>query len=150
MSPVSFAARAITACPGWQATARQLNAKTTTAGAGRPPEHRCSWLAEAAVLIIALDGKTARGARTKDGTAPHLLAAMICGARAVLAQRALVTADALHVQKETALAPLPLRSHAPRATKIQLALAESEPGRGAADCAIGLLYWCRLRNRQAE
>jgi hypothetical protein len=76
-------------------------------------------------LIIALDGKTVRGARTKDGTAPHLLAAMICGARAVIAQRdvdiktneitqvkplleevditgALVTADALHVQKETA------------------------------------------------
>lgn len=82
-------------------------------------------LADAAALIIALDGKTVRGARTKDGTAPHLLAAMICGARAVIAQRdvdvktneitqvkplldevditgALVTADALHVQKETA------------------------------------------------
>ena len=82
-------------------------------------------LADAGALIIALDGKTVRGARTKDGTAPHLLAAMICGARAVIAQRdvdvktneitqvkplleevditgALVTADALHVQKETA------------------------------------------------
>ncbi len=44
-------------------------------------------LADAAALIIALDGKTVRGARTKDGTAPHLLVAMICGARAVIAQR---------------------------------------------------------------
>jgi predicted transposase YbfD/YdcC len=82
-------------------------------------------LADAAAVIVALDGKTVRGARTKDGKAPHLLAAMICGARAVLAQKdvdqktneitqvkpllddvditgALVTADALHVQKETA------------------------------------------------
>jgi len=82
-------------------------------------------LADAAALVVALDGKTVRGARTKDSKAPHLLAAMICGARAVLAQRdvnaktneitqvkpllddvditgALVTADALHVQKETA------------------------------------------------
>lgn len=84
-----------------------------------------SGLADAAVLLIALDGKTVRGARTGDGKAPHLLAAMVCGARAVIAQRdvdhktneitqvkpllddvditgALVTADALHVQKETA------------------------------------------------
>jgi predicted transposase YbfD/YdcC len=82
-------------------------------------------LADAAAVIVALDGKTVRGARTRDGKAPHLLAAMICGARAVLAQKdvdqktneitqvkplldevditgALVTADALHVQKETA------------------------------------------------
>jgi len=74
---------------------------------------------------VALDGKTVRGARANDGKVPHLLAAMICGARAVLAQKdvdaktneitqvkpllddveitgALVTADALHVQKETA------------------------------------------------
>jgi len=82
-------------------------------------------LADAAAVIAALDGTTVRGAGTKDGKAPHLLAAMICGARAVLAQKdvdqktneitqvkpllddvgitgALVTADALHVQKETA------------------------------------------------
>jgi predicted transposase YbfD/YdcC len=82
-------------------------------------------LADAAALIIAVDGKTVRGARAGDGKAPHLLAAMICGARAVLAQKgidaktneitqvkpllddvdiagALVTADAMHVQKETA------------------------------------------------
>jgi predicted transposase YbfD/YdcC len=82
-------------------------------------------LADASQLIIALDGKTVRGARTGDGKAPHLLAAMITGARAVIAQRdvdaktneitqvqpllddvditgALVTADALHVQRETA------------------------------------------------
>jgi hypothetical protein len=105
---------------------RLLDAEAVAAGSG-------TWLsgqvmagqADAAALIIALDGKTVRGARTKDGTAPHLLAAMICGARAVIAQRdvdvktneitqvkplleevditgALVTADALHVQKETA------------------------------------------------
>jgi predicted transposase YbfD/YdcC len=79
----------------------------------------------AGTLVIALDGKTVRGARTRDGKAPHLLAAMITGARAVLAQKdidaktneitqvkplpedvditgALVTADAMHGQKETA------------------------------------------------
>jgi hypothetical protein len=44
-------------------------------------------LADAGALIIALDGTTVRGARTKDGTGPHLLAATICGARAVIAQR---------------------------------------------------------------
>jgi predicted transposase YbfD/YdcC len=82
-------------------------------------------LADASLLVIALDGKTVRGAKTGDGKAPHLLAAMITGARAVLAQRdvdaktneitqvrpllddvditgALVTADALHVQRDTA------------------------------------------------
>jgi predicted transposase YbfD/YdcC len=82
-------------------------------------------LADAGTVVIALDGKTVRGARTRDGKAPHLLAAMITGARAVLAQKdidaktneitqvkplledvditgALVTADAMHVQKETA------------------------------------------------
>ena len=76
-------------------------------------------------VVIALDGKTMRGARSGQQKAPHLLAAMICGARAVIAQRdvdqktneitqvkplladvvlrgALVTADALHVQRETA------------------------------------------------
>lgn len=76
-------------------------------------------------LIIALDGKTMRGARAGKDKAPHLLAAMICGARAVIAQRdvdhktneitqvkplladvelrgALLTADAIHVQRETA------------------------------------------------
>ena len=81
--------------------------------------------ADAASLVVALDGKTVRGAKAGGAKAPHLLAAMITGARAVLAQRdvdqktneitqvkpllddigiagALVTADALHVQKETA------------------------------------------------
>lgn len=76
-------------------------------------------------LVIALDGKTMRGARAGADKAPHLLAAMICGARAVIAQRdvdqktneitqvkpllsdvdirgVLVTADAMHVQRETA------------------------------------------------
>lgn len=51
-------------------------------------------LADAGALVIALDGKTVRGARARDGKAPHLLAAMITGA--------LVTADAMHVRKETA------------------------------------------------
>jgi hypothetical protein len=44
-------------------------------------------LADAGTLVIALDGKTVRGARGRDGKAPHLLAAMITGARAVLAQK---------------------------------------------------------------
>ena len=82
-------------------------------------------LADAGAVVIALDGKTVRGAKAGEGKAPHLLAAMICGARAVIAQKdvdaktneitqvkpllddiditgTLVTADALHVQKETA------------------------------------------------
>jgi hypothetical protein len=82
-------------------------------------------LADASSLVIALDGKTVRGVRGKHGKAPHLLAAMVTGARAVIAQKdidaktneitqvrpllddigiagALVTADALHVQKDTA------------------------------------------------
>ena len=82
-------------------------------------------IADTEAVINALDGKTVRGARAGQDKAPHLLAAMICGARAVLAQKdvdqktneitqvkplldglditgALVTADALHVQKETA------------------------------------------------
>lgn len=82
-------------------------------------------LADTAAVVIALDGKTVRGAKTGDGKAPHLLAAMITGARAVIAQKdvdaktneitqvrpllddvdisgALVTADALHVQRDTA------------------------------------------------
>jgi hypothetical protein len=46
-----------------------------------------SGLADATPLLIALDRKTVRGARTGDGKAPHLLAAMICGARAVIARR---------------------------------------------------------------
>jgi len=80
---------------------------------------------DASSLVVALDGKAVRGAKGKDGKAPHLLAAMITGARAVIAQKdidaktneitqvrpllddiditgALVTADALHVQKDTA------------------------------------------------
>ena len=84
-----------------------------------------SGLADATALVIALDRKTVRGARAGNEKAPHLLAAMICGTRAVIAQKdvdvktneitqvkplldevditgALVTADALHVQKHTA------------------------------------------------
>jgi predicted transposase YbfD/YdcC len=105
---------------------RLLDAEAVAAGFGTwLRDQVMAGLADAAALVIALDGKTVRGARTRDGTAPHLLAAMICGARAVIAQRdvdvktneitqvkplleevditgALVTADALHVQKETA------------------------------------------------
>jgi len=105
---------------------RLLDAEAVVAGSGTWLRGQVmAGLADAGALIIALDGTTVRGARTKDGTAPHLLAAMICGARAVIAQRdadvktteitqvkpllaevditgAPVTADAAHVQKETA------------------------------------------------
>ena len=77
-------------------------------------------------VVLAVDGKTVRGARTGDGTAPHLLACLDHGAGVVLAQVAvdgktneitvftallaqagdldgvLVTADALHAQREHA------------------------------------------------
>jgi DDE_Tnp_1-associated len=72
--------------------------------------------------VITVDGKTLRGAKTGDGRAVHLLAAMLAGSRAVLAPREiphktnditafaplldgldlsgmLVTADALHTQR---------------------------------------------------
>jgi len=109
---------------------RQLDAQAVAAAFG-------TWLkaqviariADTEAVIIALDGKTVRGARAGQGKAPHLLAPMICGARAVLAQKdmdhktneitqvkplldglditgALVTANALHVQKETARYPV--------------------------------------------
>jgi predicted transposase YbfD/YdcC len=76
--------------------------------------------------VIAVDGKTVRGARSGDGTAPHLLACLDHGSGVVLAQAAvdgktneitmftalldqagdlagvLVTADALHAQREHA------------------------------------------------
>jgi predicted transposase YbfD/YdcC len=105
---------------------RLLDAEAVAASFGRWLTGQVlAGLADAAAIVIALDGKTIRGARTKDGKAPHLLAAMICGARAVIAQKdvdaktneitqvkplldelgitgALVTADAMHVQKETA------------------------------------------------
>jgi len=79
-----------------------------------------------AQVVLAVDGKTVRGARTGDGTAPHLLACLDHGAGVVLAQVAvdgktneitvftallaqagdldgvLVTADALHAQREHA------------------------------------------------
>jgi predicted transposase YbfD/YdcC len=105
---------------------RLLDAEAVAAGFGTWLRGQVmAGLADAGALIIALDGNTVRGARTKDGTGPHLLAAMICGVRAVIAQRdadaktteitqvkpllaevditgALVMADAAHVQKETA------------------------------------------------
>ena len=76
-------------------------------------------------MVVVVDGKTVRGARREDGTAPHLLAAMTREEAAVIAQRqvseksneipafipllrdlrldgAVVLADALHTQRETA------------------------------------------------
>lgn len=77
-------------------------------------------------VVLAVDGKTVRGARSPDGTAPHLLACLDHGTGVVLAQVAvdgktneitmfttllgqagdlgetLVTADALHAQREHA------------------------------------------------
>ena len=75
--------------------------------------------------VIAVDGKTMRGARTGDNPAPHLLAALDQAAGTVLTQRrvadksneipalpellapmdldgALITADAMHTQRSTA------------------------------------------------
>jgi len=83
----------------------------------RPPGER---------VVLAVDGKTVRSARAADGSAPHLLACLDHGTGAVLAQAAvdsktneitmftavldqagelagvLVTADALHAQREHA------------------------------------------------
>jgi hypothetical protein len=67
---------------------RLLDAGAVAAGSGTWLRGQVmAGLADAGALIIALDGTTVRGARTKDGTGPHLLAATICGARAVIAQR---------------------------------------------------------------
>jgi predicted transposase YbfD/YdcC len=81
-------------------------------------------------LVIAIDGKTVRGARNKDGKAPHLVAALAHGIGAVLGQvavaaksneipavrdllkafadlaGAVITIDALHTQHDTATAIL--------------------------------------------
>ena len=90
-----------------------------------------AWLQTRAVraggrLVIAIDGKTVRGARNKDGKAPHLVAALAHGIGAVLGQvavdaksneipaarellkafaslaGAVITIDALHTQSDTA------------------------------------------------
>jgi predicted transposase YbfD/YdcC len=77
-------------------------------------------------LVIAIDGKTVRGARTKNTTAPHLVAALAHGIGAVLGQvavaaksneipavrdllkaftdlaGAVITVDAMHTQTDTA------------------------------------------------
>ena len=77
-------------------------------------------------LVIAIDGKTVRGAKNKDGKAPHLVAALAHGIGAVLGQVAVdaksneipaarellkafaslagvvITIDALHTQHDTA------------------------------------------------
>jgi predicted transposase YbfD/YdcC len=79
-------------------------------------------------LVIAIDGKTVRGARSKDGKAPHLVAALAHGIGAVLGQvavdvksneipavrellkafaslaGAVITLDAMHAQADTAQA----------------------------------------------
>jgi predicted transposase YbfD/YdcC len=90
-----------------------------------------AWLHTRAVqaggrLVIAIDGKTVRGAKTKDGKAPHLVAALAHGVGTVLGQvavdeksneipavrdllkafaslaSAVVTIDAMHTQHDTA------------------------------------------------
>lgn len=79
-------------------------------------------------MVIAIDGKTIRGARDKNGTAPHLVAALAHGLGAVLGQvavaaksneipavrdlltaftsltGAVITIDAMHTQTDTAQA----------------------------------------------
>ena len=94
-----------------------------------------AWLHTRAVqaggrLVIAIDGKTVRGAKRKDGKAPHLVAALAHGIGAVLGQvavdeksneipavrellkaftdlaGAVVTIDAMHTQHDTAQAIL--------------------------------------------
>jgi predicted transposase YbfD/YdcC len=81
-------------------------------------------------LVIAIDGKTVRGARDKNGKAPHLVAALAHGIGAVLGQvavdaksneipavrdlltafadlaGAVITIDAMHTQRDTARAIL--------------------------------------------
>ena len=90
-----------------------------------------AWLHTRAVqaggrLVIAIDGKTVRGAKGKDGRAPHLVAALAHGIGAVLGQAAVdarsneipavrellkaftdlagavLTIDAMHTQQDTA------------------------------------------------
>src|SRR5271170_7925566 len=90
-----------------------------------------AWLHTRAVraggrLVIAIDGKTVRGAKSKGGTAPHLVAALAHGIGAVLGQvavdeksneipavrkllkafaslaSAVITIDAMHTQHDTA------------------------------------------------
>jgi predicted transposase YbfD/YdcC len=90
-----------------------------------------AWLHTRAVqaggrLVVAIDGKTVRGAKDKDGKAPHLVAALAHGIGAVLGQvavdarsneipavrdllkafarlaGAVITIDALHTQSDTA------------------------------------------------
>jgi predicted transposase YbfD/YdcC len=90
-----------------------------------------AWLHTRAVqaggrLVIAIDGKTVRGAKSKDGKAPHLVAALAHGIGAVLGQvaveeksneipavrdllkafaslaAAVITIDAMHTQSDTA------------------------------------------------
>ena len=92
-----------------------------------------AWLHTRAVraggrLVIAIDGKTVRGARNKEGKAPHLIAALAHGIGAVLGQvavdaksneipavrellkafaslaGAVITIDAMHTQSDTAQA----------------------------------------------
>jgi len=76
-------------------------------------------------MVVAVDGKTVRGARDGSGPAPHLLAAITCDEVALIAQQqvdeksneipafaplladldlagAVILADALHTQRETA------------------------------------------------
>jgi predicted transposase YbfD/YdcC len=98
---------------------------------GRLDQVLGAWLWTRAVqaggrLVIAVDGKAVRGARNKDGKAPHLVAALVHGIGVVLGQAAVdaksneipavrdllkaftslagavITIDALHTQSDTA------------------------------------------------
>ena len=98
---------------------------------GRLDQVLGAWLWTRAVqvggrLVIAIDGKAVRGAKNKDGKAPHLVAALAHGIGAVLGQAAVdaksneipavrdllkafaslagavITIDALHTQSDTA------------------------------------------------
>ena len=86
-------------------------------------------------MVIAIDGKTVRGARDKAGKAPHLVAALAHGIGAVLGQAAVtaksneipavrdllrafadlagavITIDALHTQHDTARVILSCQAH---------------------------------------
>lgn len=137
---------------------RRLDGQAVAAAFGAWLEAQAlAGLPDASSLVIALDGKAVRGARAGDGKAPHLLAAMVTGARAVIAQKdvdaktneitqvrpllaglgiegALVTADALHVQKDTARFLVEEK----KADYLFTAVKENQPGLFA---ALDALAW---------
>ena len=102
------------------------SAPTCSTGSRSPAAHQGRAAGRAAVLVIAIDGKTVRGAKSKGGRAPHLVAALAHGIGAVLGQvavdeksneipavrellkafadvaGAVFTIDAMHTQTDTA------------------------------------------------